>query len=128
MPVARACPGPSGWCPVPLVCHCTPQLGAVSKFSEGAFNPTDVTDADVEEYQPQHGPLWDDTHHQLPSRCGVIDCCSPDSILQLVLCSFNSSPIESVSFPFGGKDSVGYCVKGLTEVQVDGISGSLLLY
>ena len=41
---------PSLWC----VC---PQLGVISKFSEGALDPTDdVADEDIEEYQPQHGP------------------------------------------------------------------------
>ena len=105
------------------------QLGVVSKFSEGALDPTgDVADEDIEEYQPQHGPLWDNTHHQSPSRHGAIDRCSLDPILYPVHCPFNSPPVKSVSFPFGEKDAVGYCVKGLTEVQVDGISGSLLVY
>ena len=118
----------SGWCPVPLVCHCTPQLGVVSKLSEGVLDPTDVAVEDIEQYQPQHGPMWDTTHHQSPSRHGAIGRRSLDPILQLILCPFNNPPIKSVSFPFGEKDVAGYCVKGLTDIQVDGISGSSLVY
>ena len=58
MPAAQACLGPPVWRPVPLACHCSPQLGVSSKFSEGALDPAgDATDEDTEESQPQHGPL-----------------------------------------------------------------------
>ena len=129
MPASQACLGPPGWHPVPLACRCSPQLGVVSRVSEGALDPAgDVTDEDIEESQPQHGPLWDTTHQQSPSRHGAIDRCSLDSLLHPGLCPLNSLPIESVSFRFGKKDVAGYCVKGLTEVLVDDISGSSLVY
>jgi len=44
-----------------------------------------------------------------------------------VLCPSNNPAIISVSFQYGEKDVVGYCVKGLTEVEIDDISGSSLV-
>jgi len=49
-------------------------------------------------------------------------------ILQPVLRSLNSPPIKSISLQFGENDVVGYHVKGLTEVQVDYISGPSLVH
>ena len=114
---------------VPLLCCSSSQLGVVSKFSEGAPGPAGaVTDEDAEESQPQHGALWDATRHQSPSRRGATERRSLDSIPRPVLCPSNSPPIAFVSLQLGEKDVAGHCVEGLTEVQVDDISGSWLVY
>ena len=41
---------PSLWC-----VNCTPQLGVISKLTEGALDPTvSVTDEDIKDYRSQH--------------------------------------------------------------------------
>ena len=56
---------------------------------------------------------------QLDQLAPAIDHHALDSILQLVLCSLNSPPIKSISLQFGEKNVAWYCVRGLTEVQID---------
>ena len=52
---------------------------------------------------------------------------SLDLIVQPILCPLNSPHIKSIFFQFGEKDVVGHLVRGLTEVQIDDISGSSLV-
>jgi len=108
------------WC-----VDCTQPLGVTCKLAD----PTvDVTDVDIKEYQSQHQSLGDTTCHQTPSRCGATDHHSLDSILQQVLRPLNILPIKPLFSQIGEKNAVGYCVKGLTEVQIDDISGSSLVH
>jgi len=72
--------------------------------------------------------MWDTTHHWSPSRHWATDHHFLDLIQQPVLCPVNNSPIKSICFQFGEKDVVGYHIKGLTEVQIDDISGFSFVY
>ena len=115
--------------PIPLVCHCTPQLGVISKLAKGELNPTvNVTDEDTEEYWPQYWSLGDTIHHQSPCRHQAVDHHPLDLILQSILRLLNCLPTKFIYFQFGEKDVVAYRVEGLTEVEIGDISDSSLVH
>ena len=89
-------------------------LVLISKLAEGAFDVTfSVIDEDTKENQSQH---WK-TPLVTMSLCDSV-CHSLDLILYPVLHPLNSPLIKSISFQFGEKHVVGYCLKGLTEGQM----------
>ena len=86
-----------------------------------------VIGEDIKKHWSQYWPLGDTTCHQSPSKHWAFDH-SPHTISQPVPCPLNGPPNKFLSFQFGEKNIMEDCVKGFTEVQINDVSGCLLVH
>ena len=76
----------------------------------------------------QYGPLRDTTCYWFPFGHRAIYGSSLDATIQPISYPSHSPFIKSISLPFRGNNVVGDHIKGLTDVQEDGISHSSLVH
>ena len=108
-PTSQACPGPSGWHPVPQACRPHHTAWCHLQTCWGSTRSHYVIDEDMKQYWSQNGPLRDTTCHWSP------DIEPLTTTLQPIPYPPNSPPIKYVSLQLESRMLWGTVSKALQK-------------